>query len=125
MLIKKITPTCLSAIKKKFSLTHIVMWCMSEEGQYIITTGNTPDNIIQASVLGNKLKVHFGWPKMSFAIAPKISEAMVEIQKLKEENRRLKKLLNIKSNDNDNNNGDMKTNEGNEIESEPEEESVC
>jgi len=93
MLIKKISPTCLSALKKKFTLTHIVMWCKSEEGQYIVTTGNTPDNTVQAAILGNKFRDYLGWPKMSFAIAPKLSELLLENKRLAEENIKLKQML--------------------------------
>lgn len=95
MLIKKISPSCLSEIKKKFNLTHLVLWCKSEEGQYVISSGNNPDHTVQAALLGNKFRKFLGWPKMSFETAPKIAEAMAEIQKLKEENNRLRQLLEI------------------------------
>ncbi len=114
MLIKKITPTCLSAIKKKFSLTHIVMWCKSEEGQYIITTGSNPDNNVQAALMGNRFRTFLGWPKMSFAVAPKISDLMIENKKLKEENKRLRERLGIKEVED----------EGNEVKGEQEEKGV-
>jgi len=102
MLIPKISPSCLAPIKKKFNLTHIVMWCKSDEGQYIITTGSSADNNVQAVIMGNRFRNFLGWPKMSFAIAPKISELLAENKKLTEENKRLKEKLGIKTEDNDN-----------------------
>lgn len=98
MLIPKITPACLGAIKKKFNLTHIVMWCKSDEGQYIITTGSNPDNNVQSVLMGNRFRNFLGWPKMSFAIAPKISELLAKIKKLEEDNKRLREKLGIGEN---------------------------
>lgn len=95
MLIPKITPACLGPIKKKFNLTHIVMWCKSEDGQYIITSGSTPDNNVQAVLMGNRFRNFLGWPKMSFAIAPKISELLAKIKKLEEDNKRLREKLGL------------------------------
>lgn len=93
MLIKKISPSCLSQIKKKYSLTHLVLWCKSEEGQYIIQDGDTPDHKVQATLLGNRFRQFLGWPKMSFEVAPKIAELLAENKRLKEENNRLKEAL--------------------------------
>lgn len=95
MLIPKISPTCLTSIKKKYNLTHIVMWCKSDEGQYILTLGSNPDNNVQSALMGNRFRSFLGWPKMSFAIAPKITELMAEIKKLTEENKRLREKLGV------------------------------
>jgi len=94
MLIKKINPSCLSQIKKKYNLTHLVLWCKSDEGQYIIQDGDNPDHKVQATLLGNRFRQFLGWPKMSFETAPKIAEILAENKNLKEENSRLKKLIN-------------------------------
>lgn len=96
MLIKKISSACLAPIRKKYNLTHIVMWCKSEEGQYLISSGDNPDHVVQSTLLANKFRKFLGWPQMTFETAPKIAEALVEIQKLKIENQRLRELLNSK-----------------------------
>ena len=81
------------------------MWCKSDDGQYIITSGSNPDNNVQAALMGNRFRAFLGWPKMSFAIAPKITELAAEIKRLKEENKRLREKLGL--------NGEN-TDEGNE-----------
>lgn len=97
MLIKKITAACLAPIRKRYSLTHLVLWCKSDEGQYIISSGDNPDHSVQATLLANRFRQHLGWPKMTFETAPKIAEALAEIQKLKAENQRLRDALDFKN----------------------------
>jgi len=77
------------------------MWCKSDEGQYILTSGSNPDNNVQSALMGNRFRNFLGWPKMSFAIAPKITELSAEIKKLKEENKRLREKLGLKEENKD------------------------
>lgn len=75
------------------------MWCKSEEGQYIITSGSNADNNVQSALMGNRFRTFLGWPKMTFTIAPKIPELLIEIKKLKEDNKKLQEKLDIKNGD--------------------------
>jgi hypothetical protein len=65
------------------------MWCKSEDGQYIVSTGSNADNNIQAILIGNKIKKSLGWPEMSMPTPPKIAELVAETIKLKKEIERL------------------------------------
>lgn len=93
MLIKKISPTCLTQIRKKYNLTHVVMYAKSEDGQYVISNGDNPDNCVQAALLASRFRKFLGWPKMNFEIAPKLAEVLVENEKLRNENQNLKERL--------------------------------
>jgi len=93
MLLKKISPACLTQIRKKYSLTHIVMWAKSEEGQYVISNGDNPDTCVQAALLASRFRKFLGWPNISFEVAPKLAEVLVENEKLKNENKALKEKL--------------------------------
>jgi len=88
-LIRNIPPSVLAQIKKKFNLSHVVMWCKSEEGQYVVSTGSNPDNTVQAILIGNKFKKAMGWPESSMPTPPKISELLAENHRLKIEIERL------------------------------------
>jgi len=79
------------------------MWCKSDEGQYIITSGSNADNNVQSALMGNRFRNFLGWPKMSFAIAPKITELTAEIKRLTEENKRLREKLGATGEENERN----------------------
>ena len=69
------------------------MWCNNEDGQYIVSAGDSPDHTVQAALIGNRIKDCLGWPNMSFAVPPKISDVLAENKRIKEELRVLKERL--------------------------------
>ena len=90
MLMKRIDPSCLAGIKKRYKLHHIVMWCNNEDGQYIVSCGDSPDHTVQAALIANRIRESLGWPNMSFAVPPKISDVLADNKRLTEELRALR-----------------------------------
>lgn len=68
------------------------MWCKSEEGQYVVSTGSNQDNTVQAVLIGNKFKKAMGWPDSTMPTPPKIADLLAENHKLKIEIERLRSL---------------------------------
>jgi len=71
------------------------MWAKSEQGQYIISNGDNPDSCVQAALVAGRFRKFLGWPNMSFEVAPKLTEVLVENEKLKNENKVLKERLKV------------------------------
>jgi hypothetical protein len=92
-MIRKIPSSVLSPIRKKYDLTHMVLWAKSDEGQYFLSSGSNSDNTIQAILMGNKFKNCLGWPDSSMPTPTKLADMIVENHKLKVEIERLRKLI--------------------------------
>lgn len=92
-MIRKIPSSILNPIRKKYDLTHMVLWAKSEEGQYFLSCGSNSDNTIQSILIGNKFKNCLGWPDSTMPTPAKLADMAVENHKLKVEIERLRKEL--------------------------------